>query len=110
MRIMKNVKRQRKRYVFRARTETWKMNQINIYPSNSLVGLQLVTHESRDLVICNNCLWAASLLNDSYATNLQICPICRKKGLEIIPVSDYEYYTMHIDKRRGIDIEFVKEK
>jgi peptide subunit release factor 1 (eRF1) len=61
-------------------------------------------------VICNNCFWAASLLKDSYGPNFQVCPICGKRELEVIPVSDYEYYKMNIDNRRGIDIEFVKEK
>jgi len=70
----------------------------------------LVQQEYRDLIICNNCLWAASLLKDSASANFQHCPICGKRHLEIIPVGDYESYKMSIDKKRGIEIEFVKEK
>ena len=72
--------------------------------------IDLVMQEYRDLVICNNCLWAASLLKDSASVNFQLCPTCGKGDLEIIPVADYESYKMSIDNKRGIEIEFVKEK
>jgi len=72
--------------------------------------IDLVMQEYRDLVICNNCLWAASLLKDSASVNFQLCPTCGKGDLEIIPVADYESYKMSIDNRRGIEIEFVKDK
>jgi peptide subunit release factor 1 (eRF1) len=71
--------------------------------------IDLVMQEYRDLVICNNCLWAASLLKDSASVNFQLCPTCGKGDLEIIPVADYESYKMSIDNKRGIEIEFVKE-
>ncbi len=72
--------------------------------------IDLVMQEYRDLVICNNCLWAASLLKDSASVNFQLCPTCGKGDLEIIPVADYESYKMSIDNKRGIEIEFVKDK
>jgi hypothetical protein len=50
------------------------------------------------------------LLKDSDSVNFHICPICGKGELEIIPVGDYESYKMSVDKKRGIEIEFVKEK
>ena len=76
----------------------------------NMFGIDLVMQEYRDLVICNNCLWAASLLKDSASVNFQLCPTCGKGDLEIIPVADYESYKMSIDNKRGIEIEFVKEK
>jgi hypothetical protein len=60
--------------------------------------------EYRDLVICNNCLWAASLLKGS--RGFKICPICGNEELEVVPVEDYESYKMNIDIKRGIDIDF----
>ena len=75
-----------------------------------MFGIDLVMQEYRDLVICNNCLWAASLLKDSASVNFQLCPTCGKGDLEIIPVADYESYKMSIDNKRGIEIEFVKDK
>jgi len=76
----------------------------------NMFGIDLVMQEYRDLVICNNCLWAASLLKDSASVNFQLCPTCGRGDLEIIPVADYESYKMSIDNKRGIEIEFVKEK
>ncbi len=76
----------------------------------NMFGIDLVMQEYRDLVICNNCLWAASLLKDSASVNFQLCPTCGKGDLEIIPVADYESYKMSIDNKRGIEIEFVKDK
>jgi peptide subunit release factor 1 (eRF1) len=71
--------------------------------------IDLVLQEYRDLVICNNCLWAASLLKDAASVNFQLCPACGKGDLEIIPVADYESYKMSIDNKRGIEIEFVRK-
>ena len=51
-------------------------------------------NEYRDLVICNNCLWTASLLEGS--AGFKICPICINENLEVIPVEDYESYKMTI--------------
>lgn len=76
----------------------------------NLFVIDFVMQEYRDLVICNNCLWAASLLKDSASVNFQLCPTCGKGDLEIIPVADYESYKMSIDNKRGIEIGFVKDK
>lgn len=65
-------------------------------------------NEYRNLVICNNCLWAVSLLKGS--NGFKICPICRNENLEVVPVEDHESYTMNIDSKRGIEIDFTKEK
>jgi hypothetical protein len=64
-------------------------------------------NEYRDLVICNNCLWTASLLEGS--AGFKICPICINENLEVIPVEDYESYKMTIDSKRGIEIDFTRE-
>lgn len=36
--------------------------------------------------------------------------MCGKGDLEMLPVADYESYKISIDNKRGIEIEFVKEK
>ena len=63
--------------------------------------------EYRDLVICNSCLWAASLLRGSHG--FQACPICGRTVLDTIPVGDYEAYTLEIHNK-NVEIEFTKEK
>jgi hypothetical protein len=61
--------------------------------------------ENRDLVICNNCLWAVSLLKGSQG--FVYCPICNGRNLEVIPVEDYEAYKIGIRGKRGLSIEFT---
>jgi hypothetical protein len=63
--------------------------------------------ENRDLVICNGCLWAASLLRGSHGYSL--CPVCGNSALDTITVNDYEAYTLDI-KNKIVEIEFTKEK
>lgn len=63
--------------------------------------------ENRDLVICNNCLWAVSLLKGSQV--FDCCPVCNDKDLEVIPVEDYEDYKLDINLKRGLSIEFADE-
>ena len=63
--------------------------------------------ENRDLVICNNCLWAVSMLKDSQVFDR--CPVCDGKKLEIIPVEDYEDYKLVVSQKSGLSIEFTGE-
>lgn len=63
--------------------------------------------ENRDLVICNNCLWAVSMLKDSQVFDR--CPVCNGKKLEIIPVEDYEDYKLVVSQKSGLSIEFTGE-
>ncbi|HZA68449.1 MAG TPA: hypothetical protein VE548_02030 [Nitrososphaeraceae archaeon] len=62
----------------------------------------------RDLVICDSCQWAASLLIDSYSFSK--CPKCMSENIEIIPVEDYEKYSFNIHRIRGIDLEFSDDR
>jgi hypothetical protein len=61
--------------------------------------------ENRDLVICNNCLWAVSLIKGSRM--FERCPLCNSKSIDIIPVEDYENYKLSMSPRRGLSIEFT---
>ena len=83
--------------------------------SGKNIGLRLLIcelveekgNENRDLVICNKCLWSLSLLKG--AQIFDRCPVCNTKGLEIIPVEDYEAYALEIGRKRGLSIEFSVE-
>ena len=63
--------------------------------------------EKRDLIICNNCQLALSLLKGSQVFDR--CPICHRKNLEVIPVEDYENYKLEVNRKRGLSIEFTGE-
>ena len=62
----------------------------------------------RDLVICSSCQWFASLLKDSYTFSQ--CPRCMTNNVEVIPVEDYEKYSLNIDRVRGLNIEFSDDR
>ena len=64
--------------------------------------------EYRDLVICNSCQWSASLLMDSYTFTK--CPNGMADNIEVIPVEDYEKYSLSVNKIRGIDVKFSDDK
>jgi hypothetical protein len=63
--------------------------------------------ENRDMVICNKCMWAISLLKGSQGFDR--CPVCNGMDLEIIPVEDYENYKIVLSQERGLSIEFGAE-
>ena len=63
--------------------------------------------ENRDLVICNNCHWAVSMLKGSQ--EFERCPVCNGKKLEIIPVEEYEDYKLVINQKSGLSLEFTGE-
>ena len=65
------------------------------------------SNENRDLIICNNCLWALSLLKGSQVFDR--CPICHRKNLEVITDEDYENYKLEVNRKRGLSIEFTGE-
>ena len=62
-------------------------------------------NENRDLVICNKCLWSLSLLKGAQISDR--CPKCNTKGLEVIPVEDYENYKLSMSRIGGLSIEFT---
>lgn len=62
--------------------------------------------EYRDLVICNDCQWAASLLKGS--SGFTSCQVCGNARLDRIPVNDYEAYSISI-RNRNVEIEFTKD-
>jgi hypothetical protein len=45
-----------------------------------------------------------SLLRGS--SGFEICPVCGKRNLDIIPVGDHERHIVQIKDKRGIEIEF----
>lgn len=76
------------------------------YPNVELISREFKKgSENRDLVICNSCSWAVSLLKGSKPYHH--CPICKCKKLEVIPVEDYEGYKVSMSRKSGLSIEFA---
>jgi hypothetical protein len=55
-----------------------------------------------DFMICNSCLWCASMLYSYYPTK---CPICTGTSVELIPLARSESYRVRMD-RTGISLKF----
>jgi hypothetical protein len=71
------------------------------------IKMELSNEEDyRDLVICNRCLWSASLLRGPKYT---VCPNCGNDRIEIVPVGDRESYNVRI-ANKGVEIDFDIEK
>lgn len=55
--------------------------------------------EHRDLVICDICLWSASLLRGS--KGFTKCPMCGKETVEVIPVNDHVLFAYEGERNRS---------
>jgi hypothetical protein len=55
-----------------------------------------------EFLICNSCLWCASLLNDNY---IQGCLSCGSEKIESIPIGKKEAYKMDINVG-SVSVEF----
>lgn len=67
----------------------------------------MVGEENRDMVMCANCRWSASLLRGS--TGFSRCPVCFTNTIEIIPVNDDESYNLILWGNKGFEIEFQND-
>jgi hypothetical protein len=60
----------------------------------------------RHFVMCNTCLWCASLYSDSRTVK---CPLCNSySNLESIPLSKNESFKFDYHSRTGIILEFSR--
>jgi hypothetical protein len=62
------------------------------------------THKYAEFIICNSCYWCASVL---LHYGLPRCPSCNSKMIELIPISQNEFYRLNVDKQ---SIEFWNAK
>src|ERR687891_1176744 len=74
----------------------------------------------RQFMLCESCFWSAtslySALNEkqrsetatSTSTNdpTQLCPMCNKDSVVLIPLQENETYQMSIGEKRGLEIQF----
>ncbi|MFL6506517.1 MAG: hypothetical protein ACJ704_01070 [Nitrososphaeraceae archaeon] len=74
--------------------------------------------------ICESCFWCATvfhkaaikeeqeedIIESSNNNNLQqqICPTCKNKSISLIPLAKDEIYTIAMEGKRGVEMEFSK--
>lgn len=54
-------------------------------------------------IICNNCFWCASILDEHYESK---CPSCNNEIISAVPVMQNENFLVEVDKKRGISLTF----
>lgn len=69
-------------------------------------------------MLCESCFWSATSLysalkekqnsETSTSTNdpTQLCPMCNKDSVVLIPLQENETYQMSIGDKRGLEIQF----
>jgi hypothetical protein len=71
----------------------------------------------RQFALCESCFWSATILyspikekQNSEITSADnpsdVCPMCNKGSVVLIPLQDNEAYRMSIGDKRGLEIQF----
>ena len=72
----------------------------------------------RQFVLCESCFWSATSLynpikekqNSEITTSTdnltEVCPMCNKDSVVLIPLQENEAYQMSLGDKRGLEIEF----
>ena len=83
-----------------------------MYLSNIITTRPLYEYE-RQFAICESCFWCATTFqkadnNDSLQQRL--CPLCKNRSVSLIPLTKDEGYTIAMESKRGLEIEFSKHR
>jgi hypothetical protein len=72
----------------------------------------------RQFAICDSCFWCATIFqrldtssnnsSDSLEQQQKICTLCKNKSISLVPLAKDEGYTIAIEGKRGLEIEFSK--
>ncbi len=72
----------------------------------------------RQFALCESCFWSATSLyspikekqNSEITTSTdnltEVCPMCNKESVVLIPLQENEAYQMSLGDKRGLEIEF----
>jgi hypothetical protein len=91
------------------------MSLINIETSS-----KPVYRYHRQFALCESCFWSATILystikekqNSEITTitsadnPIQVCPMCNKDSVVLIPLQENEAYHLSIGDKRGLEIQF----
>jgi hypothetical protein len=85
-----------------------------MYLASSIMTKPLYQYE-RQFAICESCFWCATIFQRLDARNnnsdgLEQCPFCKNKSISLVPLAKDEGYTIAIEGKRGLEIEFSKRR
>src|SRR5919108_4608194 len=92
-----------------------------MYLANIITTRPLYEYEHK-FAICESCFWCATLFHkivikkeqeehiiESSNNNLQqICATCKNKSISLIPLAKDEIYTIAMQGKRGLEMEFSR--
>jgi len=93
-------------------------NSVTITTTTTTTARPLYEYE-RQFAICESCFWCATIFqktdihgsnNNNNSLQQQICPLCKNKSISLIPLAKDEGYTIAIEGKRGLEIEFSKRR
>jgi hypothetical protein len=70
----------------------------------------------RQFAICESCLWCATTFQRLDASSninsdgLEQCSLCKNKSISLVPLAKDEGYTIAMEGKRGLEIEFSKHR
>ena len=86
-----------------------------MYLSNIITTRPLYECE-RQFAICESCFWCATVFqrldvsSNNNSDGFQLCPLCKNKSISLVPLAKDEGYTIAIEGKRGLEIEFSKRR
>jgi hypothetical protein len=90
-----------------------------MYLASRITTKPLYQHE-RQFAICESCFWCATVFQRLDTSNVnsdgleqqqqKICSLCKNKSISLIPLAKDEIYTIAMEGKRGLEIEFSKHR
>jgi hypothetical protein len=99
-----------------------------MYLVNAITSTRPLYHYEHLFAICESCFWCATIfhkatikqeqeehiIESSKNTNnnlqQQICPTCKNKSISLIPLAKDEGYTIAMQDKRGLEMEFSRHR
>jgi len=69
----------------------------------------------RQFAICESCFWCATIfqrldVSNNNSNDLEQCSLCKNKSISLVPLAKDEGYTIAMEDKRGLEIEFSKHR
>jgi hypothetical protein len=88
-----------------------------MYLASPMTTKPLYQYE-RQFAICESCFWCATLFQKLNTINIiidglkqhQVCPSCKNKSISLVPLAKDEGYTIAMEGKRGLEIEFSRHR
>ena len=85
-----------------------------MYLASPITTKPLYKYE-RQFAICESCFWCATIfqrldVSNNNSDSREQCQLCKNKSISLVPLAKDEGYTIAIEGKRGLEIEFSKHR